>query len=68
MRLVDSVCILMAELVNYLLDLVMLVLDESVSYEGLELESAGLAFVVELVVEGFLNVDIHGEMFRWSAP
>lgn len=61
MRLVDSVCILMAELVYNLCYPVVVLRLECISDEALELECAALALVIELVVQRFGDVDVHVE-------
>ena len=65
MGLVDSISIVMAELVNDGLDAVMVALSKRVADQSLELEGTGFAFVVELVVQCLLNVGIHGEVLSY---
>ena len=61
MRLVDGIGVVVAELVHDLLDPVVVLGGEQVPDESLKLEGAALALVVELIVEGFGDVDVHAE-------
>ena len=62
MRLVDGVRILMAELMHNLGYPVVVLGSKCISDEALELEGSALTLVVELVVEGFSDVDVHVEI------
>jgi hypothetical protein len=60
MRLVDGVGILVAELVDNLLDAVEIGGGEGLADEALELQGPTLALVVQLVIEGLGDVGVHG--------
>jgi len=61
-RLVDSVGVLMAELVHNLGYPVVVLGSECIADEAFELECAALALVVELIVERFSDINVHGEV------
>jgi hypothetical protein len=61
MGMVDGIRVLVAELVyNFCYPIVVLG-DESIADEAFKLEGAALALVVELIVERFSDVGVHGE-------
>ena len=60
MRLMDGICILVAELVHNPGYSIVILGGECISYEGLKLKGAALALVVELIVESLGDVDVHG--------
>jgi hypothetical protein len=60
--LVDGIGVLLAELAHDAGDPVVVLGSEGFADEAFELERAALAPVVELVVEGFGDVDVHGEV------
>jgi Ran GTPase-activating protein (RanGAP) involved in mRNA processing and transport len=65
MWLVDSVCVVVAELVHNLRDLAVVLRGECIANEALELECAALALVVDLVAERFSDVGVHvDEVYR----
>jgi len=57
--LVDSVGVFVTELVHNLGYPVVVLCGECISDKAFELEGAALAFVVELVIQGFGDIDIH---------
>jgi hypothetical protein len=57
---VDSVCILVAELVHNPGYPVVVLRIQCIPNEGLKLEGTALALVVQLIVERFSNVGVHG--------
>lgn len=64
MRLVNSIRIMVAELMHNLSYPVVVLRDEGISNEALELECAALALVVELIVERFGDVGVHIDNLR----
>lgn len=60
MRLVDSVGVIMAELMDDLGYPVVVLGSKCIADETFELEGSALSLVVELVVECFGDVDVHG--------
>jgi len=60
MRLVDGIRIFVAELGDDFLDAVVVACCECFANQALELEGAALTLIVELVVEGFGDVWVHG--------
>ena len=64
MGLVDGVGVLMAELVHNPCYPVVVLGSEGITDEAFELECAALALVVELIIESFGDVGVHGE--RWG--
>ena len=66
--LVNRIGVLVAELVHDAGYPVVVLGGESVPDEALELERAALALVVELVIEGFGDVDVHGggQLYMWG--
>ena len=63
--LVDSIGVLMAELVHDLCYPVVVLGSQCIPDEAFELERAALALVIELVIEGFGDIGVHGEV-EWS--
>jgi len=63
-RLVDGVCVVVAELVDDLGYPVVVLRDECISNEALELECAAFALVVELIVKRFGDVGVHIDRVR----
>jgi hypothetical protein len=59
---VDGVCVLVAELVHNPGDPIVVLRIQCIPDEGLELEGTALALVVQLIVERFSNVGVHGEV------
>lgn len=60
--LVDSIGVLLAQLAHDAGYPVVVLGGEGIADEAFELECAALALVVELVVEGFSDIDVHGEV------
>jgi len=60
--LVDGIGVLLAQLAHDAGYPVVVLGGEGVADEAFELERAALALVVELVVEGFSDIDVHGEV------
>jgi hypothetical protein len=59
MRVVNRICILIAELMHNLGYSVVVLCIEGAPYKSLELEGSALALVVELVIERFSDIGIH---------
>jgi hypothetical protein len=59
-RLMDGIGILVAELVDNLLDAVEVGGGERLADEALKLQGPTLALVVQLVIEGLGDVGVHG--------
>lgn len=60
MWMVDSIGVFVAELVHNFGYSVVVLGVECVSNEGFELEGAALALVVELIIERFSDIGVHG--------
>lgn len=63
-RLVNGVCIVVAELVDNLRYPVVVLRLEGIANEALKLQGAALALVIELIVECFGNVGVHIDSAR----
>lgn len=63
--LVDGIGILMAQLMDDLCYPIMVLGGEGITDEAFEFECPALAPIVELVVEGFCDVGVHGEGLSW---
>jgi hypothetical protein len=61
MRLMDSICVVVAELVHNFRDPVVVFCRERIADETLELECAALALVVDLVAEQFRDGGVHDD-------
>lgn len=67
MRLVDCICIVIAELVHDLGYPVVVLGSECIANEAFELECSALALVVELIIERLGDVEVHVDVgCMWS--
>ena len=64
MRLMDSVCIVMTELMHNFGYPVVVLHSKCISNEALELECAAFALVIELIVKRFGDVRVHSDIVR----
>lgn len=60
----DSICVVVTELMHNLGDPVVVVRLECFADESLELECAALALVVELIIKRFGNIGVHIDRMR----
>lgn len=66
MRLVDGVCVLVAELVHDPGDPVVVLRVQGIPDEAFEFEGSTLALVVELIIERLSDVWVHVEGYVYS--
>jgi hypothetical protein len=60
MGVVDRICILVAELMHDLGYSIVVLCIEGIPDQGLELEGSALALVIELIIQRFSDIGIHG--------